>query len=90
MPLFAPQQNNGVTYDSNRSFISKRIMLPFELNVSPLGAFFVEYFQFLKQFGLVECSGCRHMVSSLVYCSKATVAHAKSIDVETMYGNDCK
>lgn len=36
MPLFAARQTSDTKYDSCHSFISKRIMLPFELGIAPL------------------------------------------------------
>ncbi|MCP9261481.1 Protein RIC1 [Dirofilaria immitis] len=36
MPLFTERQTNDADYNSCHSFISKRIMLPFELDIAPL------------------------------------------------------
>ncbi|KAL3993953.1 RIC1 family protein [Acanthocheilonema viteae] len=36
MPLFTVRQTNDTNYNSCHSFISKRIMLPFELDIAPL------------------------------------------------------
>ncbi|VDO37089.1 unnamed protein product [Onchocerca flexuosa] len=40
MPLFTARRTNDTNYNSCHSFISKRIMLPFELDFAPLGLLF--------------------------------------------------
>lgn len=45
MPLFlgdGRRSSIGGTIDSNRSFINKRIMLPFDLDICPLGMFLID------------------------------------------------
>uniref|UniRef100_A0A915Q7R5 Protein RIC1 homolog n=1 Tax=Setaria digitata TaxID=48799 RepID=A0A915Q7R5_9BILA len=64
MPLFTARHTIDTKYNSSHSFISKRIMLPFELDIAPLGLLFyfsgviLEFSKFVLIFAdaLVICS----------------------------------